>query len=56
LTREDVTKSKPDPEGFLKAINHFKMLPNQTIIFEDSPEGIEGAQKTGSNILVVQTF
>jgi beta-phosphoglucomutase len=56
LTRENVTKSKPDPEGFSKVINHFKMLPNQTIIFEDSPEGINAAKNTGSNIFVIEKF
>jgi beta-phosphoglucomutase len=56
LTREDVKNSKPDPEGFMKVINYFSMLPEQTIIFEDSPEGIDAAEKTGSSILTVQPF
>ncbi|MDR1483227.1 MAG: HAD family phosphatase [Planctomycetaceae bacterium] len=53
LTREDVTKSKPDPEGFVKAINHFGISADKTIIFEDSPEGINAAKIKGVTVLQV---
>lgn len=56
LTHNDVNKVKPDPEGFLKAMNHFNMLPSQTIIFEDSDAGIEAAIKSGANVLTVAQF
>lgn len=46
LTHDDITKSKPDPEGFLKAMQHFGVTPKETIIFEDSEVGIEAAQKS----------
>lgn len=48
LTHDDVTKSKPDPEGFLKAMNFFGAMPEETIIFEDSDVGLEAAERSGA--------
>ena len=55
ITNEDVVKSKPDPEGFLKIINLFNIKPSNTLIVEDSKYGIEAANKTESNILIVNS-
>lgn len=54
LTNQDVTKSKPDPEGYNKVISFFNLTPKETIIIEDSPKGIEAATKTGSMVCVVK--
>ena len=48
LTHDDIIKSKPDPEGFLCAMKHFKAKPSETIIFEDSEVGLEAAEKSGA--------
>ena len=56
LTHEDVTKSKPDPEGFLKAMGMFEVNPGECVIFEDSSVGIEAAEKTGATVFVVRGF
>lgn len=48
LTRDDISKSKPDPEGFLKAMQYFDANPTETIIFEDSDIGLEAAKRTGA--------
>lgn len=48
LTHDDITKSKPDPEGFLKAMNYFNVKPEETIIFEDSEVGLEAAERSGA--------
>ena len=56
ITGNDVDKKKPDPEVFLKCINYFNVLPNETIIFEDSDVGIEAANKTGAWILKVEKW
>lgn len=53
LTAEDVKATKPNPEGFNKAIAMFNVLPENTIIFEDSEVGIEAARKTGASVMVV---
>ena len=31
-----VTKYKPDPEGIIKAMDHFNVLPSETIMVGDS--------------------
>lgn len=48
LTHDDIEKSKPDPEGFLKAMKHFGAKPKDTIIFEDSAVGLEAAERSGA--------
>ena len=53
LSNEDVTNAKPHPEIYWKAMSHFNVLPEQTLILEDSPNGLVSAQKSGSNIFVV---
>lgn len=39
----DVVKSKPDPEVFLKGAALLKSKPAETIVFEDSAKGIDAA-------------
>ena len=56
VSAEDVKNKKPDPEGFIKAMNYFNITPKNTIIFEDSNIGIEAAIKSGANILKIKKF
>lgn len=48
LTHDDITKAKPDPEGFLKAMRYFDVESTDTIIFEDSDVGLEAAERSGA--------
>ena len=56
LTHEDIHKSKPDPEGFLKAMDTFGATAKECVIFEDSDVGILAAEKTGATVFVVKGF
>lgn len=56
VTQEDITKTKPDPQGFLLAMRHFDVNANNTIIFEDSNVGIEAARLTGSSVFIIDQF
>ena len=56
LTKEDVLNIKPSSDGFLKAMEFFKVSPQQTVIFEDSESGIKAAEKTGATVLIVNNF
>lgn len=56
LTQEDVSAKKPDPEGMLKAMAHFDIAPEDTLVFEDSDSGIEAAKRCGASILAVLDF
>lgn len=48
LTHDDITNTKPDPEGFLKAMKFFDAKPEETIIFEDSDAGLQAAESSGA--------
>ena len=56
ISAEDVKNKKPDPEGFIKAMDYFNVIPENTIIFEDSDIGIEAAIKSRANVLKVKKF
>lgn len=53
---EDVIKSKPDPEVFLSAAAGLNLSPEKCIVFEDSPKGVEAAQRGGMKAVVITTF
>jgi HAD superfamily hydrolase (TIGR01509 family) len=44
ICRDDVSRSKPDPEGFLAACARLGVPPAETLVFEDSPPGIAAAR------------
>ena len=56
LTAEDVTRAKPEPDGFLKAIAHFNASIDETLIFEDSDVGVVAAKATGASVIRIETF
>jgi HAD superfamily hydrolase (TIGR01509 family) len=51
LTNEDVAKSKPDPEIYTLAMKRLEVLPEETIIFEDSPHGVMAAKKSKAKVV-----
>ncbi|WP_421941237.1 beta-phosphoglucomutase [Pedobacter sp.] len=42
-----VTKSKPDPEVFLKGAELLGFKPNECVVFEDAVAGVEAAKRGG---------
>lgn len=56
IAKEDVKKVKPNPEGYIIAMKHFDILPENTIIFEDSQVGIEAAIASGADVYKVYEF
>ena len=54
ISNEDVTNSKPHPEMYWKAISMMGMLPEETLIIEDSPYGLMAAARSKSHILRVK--
>ncbi|MGF7229995.1 HAD family hydrolase [Arachidicoccus sp.] len=53
---EDVTTSKPDPEVFLKCAEKLGVHPEDCIVFEDSPKGIEAAKNGGMKAIAITSF
>ena len=56
ITQEDISISKPDPEGFLIAMEYYDVAPDKCVIYEDSDVGIEAARTTGASVIVVDKF
>lgn len=50
LSHEDIEKPKPSPDIYIKAINRLNIRPEETIVFEDSPHGIESAMKANLTV------
>jgi HAD superfamily hydrolase (TIGR01509 family) len=53
FSNEDVKNSKPHPEIYWKAISEMGVLPEETLIVEDSPYGLLAAHRSKSNVLRV---
>lgn len=53
ITAEDVTESKPDPEGFLAAAALLGVQPADCLVFEDSAAGIAAARAAGMRVIGV---
>jgi HAD superfamily hydrolase (TIGR01509 family) len=53
LSNEDVTTSKPHPEIYWKAMSKMKVLPEETLIVEDSPYGLLAASRSRASVLRV---
>ncbi|MCD4673825.1 MAG: HAD family phosphatase [Anaerolineaceae bacterium] len=47
--------SKPQPDGFLKAAEILKMSPEQCLVIEDAPAGVESARRAGMKCVAVGT-
>ena len=48
-----VSKSKPDPEGFLLAARAFNVDPADTLVFEDSQAGLLAARSAGMRSMFI---
>ena len=55
LTSEDFTKSKPDPECYIKAMQLLDVQPNETYVFEDSINGLNSAKASGAHVVGLAT-
>jgi beta-phosphoglucomutase-like phosphatase (HAD superfamily) len=56
VSAEDVTTSKPHPETFLKAASLLNVSPEECIVFEDAPKGVEAAENAGMKAVVLTTM
>lgn len=56
ITQEDITRAKPDPQGFNMAMEHFGVAPENTVVFEDSEVGIQAARASGASVFIIDRF
>lgn len=55
VTSDHVKEYKPSPETFLLCASKLEVTPESCIVFEDSPLGIEAAERAGMASVNVQT-
>ena len=53
VSADDVSHSKPDPETFLECAKRLGVEPEQCIVFEDAPKGVESALNAGMKCIVL---
>lgn len=52
---DDIKHGKPNPEIFLTAAYRLGVPPEQCLVFEDAPAGIEAARRAGMRAVVLTT-
>jgi beta-phosphoglucomutase family hydrolase len=55
VAAEDVSRGKPDPEGYLLAARRLGVPPERCLVIEDAPGGIEAGRRAGMHTLAVAT-
>ena len=53
VSNEDVTRGKPDPEMYLKAMEVLGVKPHEALILEDNDHGIEAALASGGHLMKI---
>jgi len=56
ISADEVNLSKPDPETFLKGAEALGINPENCLVFEDAPKGVEAAQNAGMDAVVLTTM
>lgn len=56
VSADDVAISKPDAETYLKAAKLINENPENCIVFEDAPKGVEAAMNAGMRAVVLATM
>ncbi len=54
VTTSDAGKSKPAPDVYLLAARRLGVLPEDCLVFEDSPNGLSAAKKANMYCIVIQ--
>lgn len=54
VTYEDAGAHKPNPAGYLRALELAQLDPHEVIAFEDSPAGAEAARAAGIAVIMVE--
>lgn len=54
LSTADVSRAKPNPEIYIKAIERLNSVPSECLVVEDNRNGIKAALDSGAHVLVVK--
>lgn len=55
ITEQDVTRSKPDPQGYNLAAERLGLEPCRCVVFEDSLAGVEAGRRAGGAVVGIAT-
>lgn len=55
VTANEVKKGKPHPEPFRKALGMLKAVPEETVVFENAPFGIQAAKRAKVFCIALET-
>lgn len=53
IPADQITKGKPDPQGYLKAAAALNVAPEDTVVFEDATAGIAAGEAAGAQVVIV---
>ncbi|MCA9878815.1 MAG: HAD family phosphatase, partial [Thermomicrobiales bacterium] len=53
VTGDEVARGKPHPDPFLLATERLRVQPEQCVVFEDAPAGVEAALAAGMHVVAV---
>ncbi len=56
VSAEDVIISKPHPETYLNCATALGVAPEQCVVFEDAPKGVEAAKNAGMRCVVITSM
>ena len=54
ISADDVTRQKPHPEGYLRAVEEMNADPTQTVVFEDSLAGLTAAMDADLPVIAMR--
>lgn len=55
ITGDDIHDGKPSPEAYLKAAHELNVEPNQCLVIENAPLGIQAAKNAGMKVVALTT-
>ena len=53
ITSQQVTKAKPDPQMYTKALEYIGLQPQECIVFEDTESGVLAARHAGVPVIAI---
>ena len=55
ICAEDISRGKPDPEGYLAAAKGLGLSPADCVVIEDAPPGVDAAKAAGMQVIAIAT-
>ena len=53
--KDDISRTKPDPETYIKALGRLALSPSECFAIEDAEKGVISAHRAGMKVITVET-